>query len=285
MARRPPVTKPEPSPKRTPLQLQRMPQRGSAVLASARRVISNGMVVAADKNSPGAGTDGDEESVMAIQKFLDSANAEEREGDVKVPSGVKITAAGRGVVNIRAVADTAKTPTTSRGRGRPPVNRAIAATTTTNAATRRPPGRPPGSTNKSPSPRKMVAVEDEVNFDETDSDADEEALRELTEVFEQEEKETKAAEAAAAAGKVNGNNKAAKKTGTTTPLVAVAEGAAKVIKAEVEDSPWDPPTQTVREAGGTPAAGSSKRTTSESETPNSGGRSKRQRKETKIFDL
>merc|ERR1719312_1612017 len=91
LARRPPVAKPDPSPKRTPLQLQRMPQRGSAVLANARRVISNGMVV--DKTPPTTSTpsaaEGDEESVMAIQKFLDSTNAEEKASDVKVPSGVK----------------------------------------------------------------------------------------------------------------------------------------------------------------------------------------------------
>merc|ERR1719300_2080877 len=148
--------------------------------------------------------EGDEESVMAIQKFWDSTNAEERASDVKVPSGVKITAAGRGVVNVRAVADTAKTPTTSRGRGRPPTAKTTPTGPTTTAVRR--PGRPPGSTNKVSSPRKMMAVEDEVNFDSSDgSDADEDALRELTEVFEQEEKEAKAE-------KMNGKMPAAKKT-------------------------------------------------------------------------
>ena len=77
-----------------------MPQRGSAVLATARRVISNGMVIADAKRAaaavaaastpvaaPAAPVDGDEESVMAIQKFLDSANAAETaeaKADVKV---------------------------------------------------------------------------------------------------------------------------------------------------------------------------------------------------------
>merc|ERR1719300_1197147 len=204
--------------------------------------------------------EGDEESVMAIQKFWDSTNAEERASDVKVPSGVKITAAGRGVVNVRAVADTAKTPTTSRGRGRPPTAKTTPTGPTTTAVRR--PGRPPGSTNKvSSSPRKMMAVEDEVNFDSSDgSDADEDALRELTEVFEQEGKEAKAE-------KMNGKMPAAKKTAAAaaggTPLVAVAEGAAKIIKKEVEDSPWDPPAQTV-----TPG-GAKRRTTSESEPSSS----------------
>lgn len=81
----------------------------------------------------------DEESVSAIQSFINATsdkNAKIQLGDdLKVPKGVKITSAGKGVVNIRAVAESsAATNTTitspnivatgrgivsSRGRGSP----------------------------------------------------------------------------------------------------------------------------------------------------------------------
>ena len=72
--------------------------------------VFSGLVSSVDKRSSltsggGVGVD-DEESVSAIQKFLDSTSTDatsppSKDGSLKVPPGVKITAAGRGVVNIR----------------------------------------------------------------------------------------------------------------------------------------------------------------------------------------
>ena len=68
--------------------------------------VFSGLVSSVDKRSSLTPGVDDEESVSAIQKFLDSTDAAatsppSKDGSLKVPPGVKITAAGRGVVNIR----------------------------------------------------------------------------------------------------------------------------------------------------------------------------------------
>jgi len=151
LARRPPELK------KVPIQVQRMPQRGSATALGAGngpRRISNGMVIdlgaggktttSPKKGLPAtttltaksltggnktitpiihlpSGTAGidekDEESVSAIQSFINATsdkNAKIQLGDdLKVPKGVKITSAGKGVVNIRAVAESSVTTNTT----------------------------------------------------------------------------------------------------------------------------------------------------------------------------
>ena len=101
----------------------------------------------------------DEESVSAIQSFINATsdkNAKIQLGDdLKVPKGVKITSAGKGVVNIRAVAESTISASgagstsnaspsivaagrggmvTSRGRGSPISGRGRGSYTSTNAA-------------------------------------------------------------------------------------------------------------------------------------------------------
>ena len=258
--------------KRPPLQLQRMPQRGAAAAATTRRVISNGMVIDLGSAGPkkvistpnktihlpsSTDADRDEESVMAIQKFLDSTSGKQdvsMSEDLKVPSGVKITNAGKGVVNIRAVSDTKSTP---KGRG----GRVLVATPVKDA---KPTITSPSIVRRSDlaSPKALAAADSSrktrrtSDVDADDSDVDEDALRELEDAFEEEEAEEAAAKNAMNGGRPGPKSKAR---------------PAKKIKDE-DFSPKKTPEK--------------KRTTSESaETPTSETRSKRQRKEKKIFDL
>ena len=90
----------------TPTTTKTIVGAGAAAAAAAAAAAS-----AAESNS------GNEESISAIQNFLDQTSASlTGEGepvdvspDVKVPAGIKITSAGKGVVNIRAIADTPRT--------------------------------------------------------------------------------------------------------------------------------------------------------------------------------
>lgn len=68
-----------------------------------------------------------EETVSAIQSFLEETSPEKStttiiDGkEVRVPAGIKITSAGKGVVNIRAITDSRPSPPTVKATGRSPL--------------------------------------------------------------------------------------------------------------------------------------------------------------------
>ncbi len=91
--------------KRTP-QPQHVPLK-STVLNVGEKTKRGGVAAASPaKAAAAAASSEDEETVSAIQSFLDSTSGKEgNRAELKVPAGIKITPAGRGTVNIRAVAD------------------------------------------------------------------------------------------------------------------------------------------------------------------------------------
>ncbi|TRY76407.1 hypothetical protein TCAL_00036 [Tigriopus californicus] len=80
-----------------------------------------------------------EESVSAIQSFIDQTSGIKKESpspDMKLPPGIKITSAGKGLVNIRAVADAAarnKAPATESSPSKASQSPTAATTTTTSS--------------------------------------------------------------------------------------------------------------------------------------------------------
>uniref|UniRef100_A0A0K2TX20 Uncharacterized protein n=1 Tax=Lepeophtheirus salmonis TaxID=72036 RepID=A0A0K2TX20_LEPSM len=78
---------------------------------STGRVVNLAEAAQTASNSTTSSTSNDkeeEESVSAIQSFLEQTSSSSKSSvldDVKVPAGIKITAAGKGVVNIRAIAE------------------------------------------------------------------------------------------------------------------------------------------------------------------------------------
>ncbi len=98
-----------------------IPLRVGAKITNFKRVIRNGTVIDLGSSQSSNDTDGRvgkdddensaEESVSAIRSFLEETSPDKStttiiDGkEVKVPAGIKITSAGKGVVNIRAITD------------------------------------------------------------------------------------------------------------------------------------------------------------------------------------
>jgi len=93
-----------------------IPIRVGAKITNFKRVIRNGTVIdlgssTDSANRSGKDDDSAEESVSAIRSFLEETSPDKStttiiDGkEVKVPAGIKITSAGKGVVNIRAITD------------------------------------------------------------------------------------------------------------------------------------------------------------------------------------
>eukprot|EP00096_Caligus_rogercresseyi_P012518 TRINITY_DN5271_c0_g1_i1.p1 TRINITY_DN5271_c0_g1~~TRINITY_DN5271_c0_g1_i1.p1 ORF type:complete len:1348 (-),score=509.64 TRINITY_DN5271_c0_g1_i1:500-4543(-) len=265
-----------------------LPRGGSNGTPPVRRrvIISNGaagrVVNLAEASQTLAPEKEEEESVSAIQSFLEQTSTSSKNplDEVKVPSGIKITAAGKGVVNIRAVAEsrpvihsssTANTPTTTT-------------TATHSLSSETPKAAPLGESEKSkeePSSSSSIALKQEEPLVKEEHHILVEKSEEAPPIVEQESVATKLELNAEALLQLSASTEAA----SSSEEVNTPAKKKQRLNSSGESS---------SEGGGAPSAASlstppmvalDNSLDNSIDNDSNNARSKRKRKEKKIFDL